>query len=172
MDKPSQRARLRGYWLPTNADQNQDVNWVDNWWVTDHLDAAKARRALVIADSCYGGVFSADLPIGPVTPLPPLGEKDLEKKLERRSRFVLASGGVAPAIDAATPTAEHSIFADALIEVLQQNSGSMSVVELYGRVFDQMYASLQHAGLEQEPELKVIRAAGHESEGDFLFVAN
>ena len=167
-----ERARMRGYWLPTNADADQDVNWVDNWWVTNHLDAAKARRALVIADSCYGGVFSTDLPIGPVTELAPLGDADFDRKLERRSRFVLASGGNAPVMDAARPGAEHSVFASAFIGVLEESDGPMSVVEIYGRVFDRMYDALQGSALEQEPELRVIRAAGHESEGDFFFVAN
>ncbi|MGD8869031.1 MAG: caspase family protein [Gemmatimonadales bacterium] len=165
------RSRLRGYWLPTNADEDQDVNWVDNWWITDHLEAAPARRALVIADSCYGGVFSTDLPIGPVTGLPPLGERDLARKLDRRSRFVLASGGESPVIDATGPEASHSVFAAALIEVLQNATGPMSVIELYGRVFDRMYDRLASLGLHQEPELRVIRGAGHESEGDFFFVS-
>ena len=169
---PSDRSRLAGYWLPTNADADSDVNWVDNWWITNHLDAAKARRAFVIADSCYGGVFSSDLPIGPVTELPTLSERDLEKKLARKSRFVLASGGDSPVLDATGPTSEHSVFASALINVLEKNSGSISVVELYGRVFDHMYDTLSRMGLNQEPELRVIRAAGHQSEGDFFFVAN
>jgi len=172
MRTPSERARLRGFWLPTNADQDQDVNWVDNWWVTNHLDTAKARRALVIADSCYGGVFSTDLPIGPVTQLPALQEADFNKKLERRSRFVLASGGDTPILDATGPDAEHSIFAQAFIDVLEEGTGPMSVVEVYGRVFDRMYTALADSGIEQEPELRVIRAAGHQSEGDFFFVAN
>ncbi len=170
--KGTDSARLNGYWLPTNADQDQDVNWVDNWWVTNHLDASIAKRALVIADSCYGGVFSTDLPIGPVTQLAPLSEADFEKKLERKSRFVLASGGEQPVLDATGSGSEHSVFAGALIEVLKQSDGPMSVVELYGRVFDRMYDALKSTGIKQEPELRVIRAAGHQSEGDFFFVAN
>lgn len=170
--KAAERSRLRGYWLPTNADAEQDINWVDNWWITDHLDAAKAKRALVIADSCYGGIFSTDLPIGPVTQLPPLAAGDFDKKLARRSRFVLASGGKAPVIDAAEPSADHSVFAGALIRILEENQGAMSIVELYGRVFDRMYDQLTALGLSQEPELRVIRAAGHQGEGDFFFVAN
>jgi hypothetical protein len=166
----SDQARRNGYWLPSNADDDQDVNWIDNWWITNHLDTAKVRRALVIADSCYGGVFSTDLPIGPVTELPPLANADLDAKLERRSRFVLASGGIAPVIDATGPNERHSVFANAFLEVLQNSSGTMSVVELYGRVFDRMYARLTQMGLTQEPELRVIRAAGHQSEGDFFFV--
>jgi hypothetical protein len=47
----------------------------------------------------------------------------------------------------------------------------MSVIELYGRIFDRMYEGLSAVGLEQEPELRVIRAAGHQSDGDFYFVA-
>lgn len=168
----SEPDRRKGYWLPINADAEQDVNWVDNWWVTNHLDAGKARRALVIADSCYGGVFSTDLPIGPVTELPPIGERDFERKLDRRGRFVLASGGVAPVLDATSAEAEHSVFANAFIDILENSRGSMSVIEIYGRLFDRMYEALRDTGINQEPELRVIRAAGHESEGDFFFVRN
>lgn len=169
---PSDRSRMAGYWLPINADADTDVNWVDNWWITHHLDAAKARRVFVIADSCYGGVFSSDLPIGPVTQLPALSKSDFEKKLARKSRFVLASGGDSPVLDATGPDSEHSVFALALIDVLENAVGPISVVELYGRVFDHMYDALARIGLDQEPELRVIRAAGHQSEGDFFLVPN
>ena len=49
--------------------------------------------------------------------------------------------------------------------------GCAAATELYGRVFDRMYESLNRLGLTQEPELRVIRAAGHQSEGDFFFVS-
>lgn len=166
------RSRMRGFWLPTNADKDQDVNWVDNWWVTDHLDTSDARRALVIADSCYGGVFSTDLPIGPVTGLPALSQKAFDRKLQRKSRFVLASGGNSPVLDTTGPDSQHSVFASAFIDILEGSEGPMSVIELYGRIFDRMYAGLAAVGLEQEPELRVIRAAGHQSDGDFYFVAS
>ncbi|MFP6656066.1 MAG: caspase family protein [Myxococcota bacterium] len=168
----SERSRRNGFWLPTNADAEQDVNWIDNWWITNHLDTSKVRRALIIADSCYGGVFSTDLPIGPVTRLPPLSDEDFDQKLQRKSRFVLASGGIAPVIDLSGPEEEHSVFASAFIEVLEGSSGTMSIVEFYGRIFDLMYSTLARIGLNQEPELRVVRAAGHQSEGDFFFVRN
>jgi hypothetical protein len=168
----SERSRHNGFWLPTNADEDQDVNWIDNWWITNHLDTSKVRRALIIADSCYGGVFSTDLPIGPVTRLPPLADEDFNQKLKRKSRFVLASGGIAPVLDLSGPEEEHSVFAKAFIEVLEASSGTMSIVELYGRIFDRMDSTLARIGLNQEPELRIIRAAGHQSEGDFFFVRN
>ena len=111
----------------------------------------------MIADSCYGGVFSSDLPLGPMAELPAIKDADLERKLERRGRFVLASGGVAPVLDQHSEGAKHSVFARAFIGVLEESEGAVSVIELYGRVFDRMYD---------------VRAAGHESEGDFFFVAN
>jgi len=169
------RARMKGYWMPTNADPAQDANWVDNWWITDHLDASAARRALVIADSCYGGVFSTDLPIGPVLQMPEFTDKEMRAKLERRSRFVLSSGDLQPFVvvdESADAETSHSVFAAAFIDVLEENTGSLSVVELYGRVFDRMDRLLRGLGPMPEPELRVIRAAGHESEGDYFFVKN
>jgi hypothetical protein len=171
----AERARMKGYWMPTNADPTQDANWVDNWWITDHLDASPAKRALIIADSCYGGVFSTDLPIGPVLEMPEFSDKEMRAKLERRSRFVLSSGGLQPFVvadenDSSAPG--NSVFAAAFIDVLEENTGSLSVVELYGRVFDKMDRLLRGQGPMPEPELRVIRAAGHESEGDYFFVKN
>lgn len=168
-------ARMKGYWMPTNADPQQDANWVDNWWITDHLDASAAKRALIIADSSYGGLFSTDLPIGPVLQMPEFSEKEMRIKLDRRSRFVLSSGDVQPmvVIDETDETvAAHSVFARAFMDVLQENTGSISVVELYGRVFDKMDRLARGRGAMPEPELRVIRAAGHESEGDYFFVKN
>ena len=169
------KARMKGYWMPTNANPQQDANWVDNWWITDHLDASVARRALIIADSSYGGLFSTDLPIGPVLQMPEFSEKEMRVKLQRRSRFVLSSGDVQPMVvvdETDETSASHSVFAQAFVEVLQENTGSLSVVELYGRVFDKMDRRSRGVGGLPEPELRVIRAAGHESEGDYFFVKN
>ncbi len=69
-------------------------------------------------------------------------------------------------------SASHSVFAQAFVEVLQENTGSLSVVELYGRVFDKMDRRARGVGGMPEPELRVIRAAGHESEGDYFFIKN
>jgi hypothetical protein len=169
------RARMKGYWMPTNADPTQDANWVDNWWITDHLDASPAKRALIIADSCYGGVFSTDLPIGPVLQMPEFSDKEMRAKLKRRSRFVLSSGDLQPFVVVDEDNGDatgHSVFAAAFIDVLEENTGSLSVVELYGRVFDKMDRLLRGLGPMPEPELRVIRAAGHQSEGDYFFVKN
>ena len=145
--------------------------------------AAPALAAVGIAVALLVGCSSSDEPASPTTTAGTTesgndsgtqaagtANADLDAKLERRSRFVLASGGIAPVIDATGPNERHSVFANAFLEVLQNSSGTMSVVELYGRVFDRMYAKLAQMGLTQEPELRVIRAAGHQSEGDFFFV--
>jgi hypothetical protein len=43
MAKMSERSRLRGYWLPTNADENQDVNWVGQ--LVDHRSSRRRASA-------------------------------------------------------------------------------------------------------------------------------
>ena len=74
-------------------------------------------------------------------------------------------------LDTTGPNSQHSVFASAFIDILEGSEGPMSVIELYGRIFDRMYEGLSAVGLEQEPELRVIRAAGHQSDVDFYFVA-
>src|SRR5581483_2613076 len=50
-----------GYWLPVNADPPpNDTLWVPNEQVTAHIGRLPARRVLVVADSCYAGLLSAD----------------------------------------------------------------------------------------------------------------
>ena len=102
--------------------------------------------------------------------MPQLTEKQMKELLGRRSRIVLSSGGVQPVVDSAAPTATHSVFARAFIDVLQRNSGSLSIAELYGRVFVEMDEALEKVGLSQEPQLRAIGAARH-GWGDFYFVA-
>ena len=48
-----------GYWLPVNADPPpRDTFWISNEFVTRHLALLKAKRVLVVADSCYAGLLS------------------------------------------------------------------------------------------------------------------
>ena len=48
-----------GYWLPVNASPPpDDTFWVSNEFVTRHLARLKAKRVMVVADSCYAGLLS------------------------------------------------------------------------------------------------------------------
>ena len=47
-----------GFWLPVDADLDDDTNWISNDYVTRKLRQIKAKNILVIADSCYSGTLT------------------------------------------------------------------------------------------------------------------
>jgi hypothetical protein len=91
---------------------------------------------------------------------------------EKRSRTVLTSGDLKPVLDSGG--GQHSIFAKAFIEALQENVEILEGQRLYqqisARVAYAAAAVMTDAGpVEQMPQYAPIKYAGHES-GDFLFL--
>lgn len=160
----------RGYWLPVNAEAERDTHWVDNWWITDHLARNKARRIVVVADSCYAGLFSTDTGV-PLSGDLSLSRAEIDKRLPRRTRYVLSSGDVRPV--AGREDGSHSRFARAFIDVLEANAGLLTTNEVYGKVFERLAGATGGTGLgrglDSLPELRPIRPAGHEW-GEFFFL--
>lgn len=158
-----------GYWLPTNADAPpRDTNWVSNEFITRHLARLKAKRVLVVADSCYAGLLSSSpdfLMLGDSA----TSAEFLKYKADKRSRLLLTSGGNLPVLDRADANAKNSIFAKAFIETLKQNEGIMTGPEMYRKISDQVKTESKTAKFDQEPAYKVIKGAGHEV-GEFFFV--
>lgn len=157
-----------GYWLPVNADAPpRDTNWVSNEFITRHLARLKAKRVLVVADSCYAGLLSTS------PDMLMLGNNNkstefLKYKANKRSRLLLTSGGDQPVLDSAKGQ-NHSIFAKAFIEALKNNSGILTGPELYQAVNQQVAKESKANNFEQHPEYKAIKGAGHEV-GGFFFV--
>ncbi len=156
-----------GYWLPTNADQPpNDTLWVPNDFITRHLGRIAAKRVLVISDSSYADLLASEpglLMVGDGR----YGDDYIQYKLPKRSRLLLASGGDQPVPDGGADN--ESVFAHALLTVLQTNDQVLTAPELYLRVRDQLKRSQSSSASIKEPELKAIKAAGHEV-GDFFFV--
>ena len=156
-----------GYWLPTNADAPpRDTNWVSNEFVTRHLARLKAKRVLIVADSCYAGLLSES----PDFLLAGNNSNDLEfikYKANKRSRLLLTSGGDQPVLDSAGD--KHSIFAKAFIETLSNNDEIMTGPQLFKSVHDQVVEESAKADFPQEPQYKAIKGAGHEV-GEFFFI--
>jgi hypothetical protein len=80
--------------------------------------------------------------------------------------LLLASGGDEPFVDA--ESSEHSVFARALLEVLEGSDQVLTAPELFLRIRESINTRPNRSGL-KEPDLKAIKAAGHEV-GDFFFV--
>jgi len=164
--RPETSQLRRGYWLPVNAEVDRTTYWVSNSAINDYLAVLDARSVLVIADSCFGGAMSNDpssMMLGGDTAV---SERLIELGLSRKARFVLSSGGLRPVLDGTE--GQHSIFARAMIEVLQSSEGVLRAQDLFSRVAQRTERLASVIGAEQRPELKPIREAGHEAGSFFL----
>ena len=46
-----------GYWLPSDANRDNPVNWLPNTDLTNYLNVLKTKHTLLIADACFSGGF-------------------------------------------------------------------------------------------------------------------
>ncbi len=159
-----------GYWLPANAEAPpRNTYWVANEFISGHLSRLKAKRVLVVADSCYSGLLSNEptfLLLGDSAPQ--YENTDFFKfKLAKRARLLLSSGGDRPVLDGGGGS--HSVFAKAFFDELEENDSLLAAPQLYQRVKARVALATQAMDFEQVPDFKTIKAAGHEV-GDFFFV--
>jgi uncharacterized protein len=159
-----------GYWLPANAERPpRDTFWVPNEFVTGHLARLKAKRVLVVVDSCYAGLLSSEpsfMMIGDNSAR--YSDPEFIKfKLLKRSRLLLSSGGDQPVLDGGA--GNHSVFARAFLDALQNNNEILAGPELFLQVRDRVQSAAAGFAFDQRPEFKTIKSAGHEV-GDFFFV--
>ena len=146
-----------GYWLPVDATKDNEVNWISNSSLTTQLKAMEARHVIVIADSCYSGKLGRSIHIQKRSP------DYYSRIVQKRSRSVIASGGLEPVIDSGGK-GDHSVFASALISALQENASIIDGSELFNTIRRPVVLNA-----DQTPEYADIRKAGHEG-GEFVFV--
>jgi hypothetical protein len=160
-----------GYWLPVNAHRPpDDTFWVPTEQITSHMGNFKAQRVLVVADSCYSGLLEDDpgtrmSPSDDLTFLTSVGFVD--RRFSNKARLLISSGGDSPVLD--NDGDGNSVFAAALLSVLEANDGLLTTPALFLKVKDLVSRSAALQDFEQEPELKGIAKAGHVS-GDFYFI--
>lgn len=157
-----------GYWLPSNATPPpDDTFWVSNEFVSRHLAHLKAKRVLVVADSCYAGLLSSEPGYLFMGDKQSFTEDYIRYKLPKKSRLLLASGGDLPVLDNAGNG--HSVFARAFLDALDSAKGIISGPELFLKIKDQVSERAKSINFVQLPEFKAIKGTGHEV-GDFFFV--
>jgi len=158
----------RGYWLPVDAERGSTANWIPSTQVTDILNIMKARQVLLIADSCYAGALTRSSMARLGTGMTAAERAHwLRTMAQRRSRTVLASGGLAPVMDAGG--GRHSVFAQALLEVLEVNEELLDGQSLHREVAARVAYAAANLQFDQMPEYAPIRFAGHEA-GEFFLV--
>lgn len=161
-----------GYWLPVNADRPPvDTFWVPTEQITSHMSNFKAKRVLVVADSCYSGILAGDDPgmkmilSGDARVFSSDGFVD--RRFDRRARLMVSSGGDKPVLDLGGNG--NSVFANAFIDELENNDGLLTTPALFLKLRDRVALAASQQDFSQEPEIKALRRAGHEV-GDFFFV--
>lgn len=139
----------------------------------------KARTVFVIADTCFGGALTGARSVYLAPPgasaAANSGIYAYNDKLEgnvyylhNKGRYVLSSGGDAPATD--DGNAGHSIFANALLDALNGNPAVLTEHGLASMVSQSVQASARRMGIQQKPDLQVIRDGGYSEDGLFFFV--
>jgi hypothetical protein len=154
------RDTKKAYWLPVDAQTDNDVNWISASTITEEISALRAPHILVISDSCYSGelVRSAPIAVNPTD-----RNTYLSRMLESPSRTLMASGRDEPVADSGA--AGHSKFAYVLLESLRRmDQDRFTAGDLFQR-FIQPWVS---GGSDQVPQYSVIQNSGH-AYGDFVF---
>lgn len=165
--RPEAEQLRRGYWLPVNAEIDRSTFWLSNSAINDYLAILDARSVLVVADSCFGGAMSNDPATMMMGTGMQLSDRLIDLGLSRRARFVISSGGLRPVMDGMG--GEHSVFARALIEALEQADTLFRAQDVFVEVAERTAGLAAVQGMEQRPEMRPIREAGHEA-GTFFFV--
>lgn len=160
-----------GYWLPTNADRPpNDSLWVPTEQITKVMATTDAKRVLVVADSCYAGLLGNDLATRHSVSGDPGVYRSagfVEFMFPKKSRLLVSSGGDSPVLDDSGNG--NSVFANAFLDVLESNNELMTTHTLFIEVRNKVYDAAAAQGFDQNPEIKALTRAGHES-GDFFFV--
>jgi len=157
----------RGYWQPTDAEPDNTSNWISSLEVSDILLDVPARRALVVADSCFSGAFadpsasSADTFPDNTTP------QQIVERLDLRSRLVLASGNQLPIVDNGGDG--HSVFSRALLSTLEGTSGAVDTSRLFEQLQDQVSNATIGKDLPQHPQFAPLDS---DEDGVFVFVTS
>jgi len=149
----------QGYWLPVNATRENQVAWVSNSAITSEIRAIQAKHVMVVADSCYSGKLTRGLHITQKTP------DYLAQISQKKARVVLSSGGLEPVMDSGGK-GNHSVFASAFIDTLNENNGVLDGTSLFTKIRAQVGWNA-----DQIPEYANIHEAGHDG-GDFIFIRN
>jgi len=156
------------YWVPVDGEIDSKAYWISTFDITSQIDIIPAKHVLVISDSCYSG----GLTISAIARrLPGMSEKSVRDWIDavskKSSRTVLTSGGKTPVLDGGG--SGHSVFAKALLNVLETNDGIIEGIVLYSQIKDKVIKSAKQYNFEQVPSYAPLKFANHEG-GEFIFV--
>jgi TPR repeat protein len=150
----------RGYWLPADAEPDDDANWIIADEITSSVRALAARHVLVVSDSCYSGTLTRSIS-SPIKPSDPT--QYLQKMFAGKSRNLMSSGGNEPVADGGA--LGHSVFANAFLQGLTgMDEDAFTALDLFNAFVQRRVVG----GSDQVPQYAPIPGSG-DVEGDFVF---
>ena len=151
-----------GYWIPYEAVKGRYITYLSSVEIGQELARLKARKILVVADSCFSGTFLRGSE-------PELNAADLEaaqrketivKEQRKKTRLLLSSGAKEPVLDGGG--SGHSVFARAFLTGLEEMpEQAFWVGELYNKYIKERVSG----NAPQSPQL--LNMSGHEG-GDVI----
>ena len=154
-----------GFWLPVDAKEEDESNWISNSFIIRQISKIKATNILVMADSCFSGALltrGISLDNGSNN-----NTNAIDLYLKTKSRIAISSGGLEPVLDGGG--GDHSIFARMFINALKTNLKPMTSYDLFNRINRKITDQALAYNVEQTPEIGTIERAGHVG-GDFVFM--
>jgi len=145
-----------GFWLPVDAVDDDQVDWIANDTIMRSVRAIKAKHVMVVADACFSGTLTRGITIKKRSP------DYIKQIVQKKARTALSSGGIELVTDVGG--GNHSIFAATFMRILNENTGVLDGHQLFTTLRKQVMMNA-----DQTPEYGDIRKAGHDG-GDFLFV--
>jgi len=139
-----------GYWIPISAKRGVTSSYISASDINISLKRSSAKHILIIADACFSGAFTRQLP----------GDagKAIQKQYQVASRKVMASGNLEPVPD-------NSKFLFYLKKNLQGNTEKyMSAKKLFDSFYDAILNNSDNL-----PQYAAIKNVGDEG-GEFVFI--
>lgn len=160
----------QGYWIPVDGKGNEFITWISNSTISDQIRAMTARNILIISDSCYSASLTRSAMAGIRSGMSPTRRRaKLRRDIAKPTRMVLAAGGMQPVADS-LGNSKHSVFAAALLEVLEQGKGIIAGDTVAVEVGQKVAVKSEQYKRNQVPGYAPLTRGGHQG-GEFYFVA-
>lgn len=156
---------LNAAWVPVDA--TRPYNYLSGATITEHVQRLRARKVILISDSCYSGALrsggEAAAALAQVTAED--RNRTLARMAQMKSRVLITSGGTEPVLDLGG--GGHSVFARALLTGLEKiDRDIFSAEELFHEYIRPMVAGRA----DQVPQMRPMDRTEHEPGGDVVFV--
>lgn len=143
----------QGYWLPADAENDYDADWLSNSTIRDQLRRLPCQHVLVVSDACFSGELISTR--GGAQPT-----KAIQQLYSLRSRRAITSSGN-------TVVPDRSVFLNYLVQRLTENTKPyLTASELFVSMRE---AVINNSSLKQVPMYGYIQQSGDEG-GDFIFI--